>query len=140
MTIDEAAIQMLAALADRLVAQGKGLLLTGFGSLYGFERLLKQRLEPVVATEVLAPGGLDAALEWCENRLLLEADPEYSALTDTASLSQQLICRDFTTAELDFLQTHLVGEERPAGRPKGNSGPFPRRRGAQGARASLRTA
>jgi glutaminase len=104
---------MLGELCTRIAEEGKWLFFSDCEHLYRFRRHLHSLQlghgHPV-------PGWLDFndtdhAVEWCENRLIAEADLGEEHLQASCDLSQQYLCQGMTPAELESVKHS--GSERP---------------------------
>ena len=102
--VDGGAIRMLAALASRCAALGQQLVLSRVRR--GELAELDGRLAPQAIAVVHFQPALDAALEWCERRLL--ARPGLVAAPPAAlALDQNRLCRGLSAVQLAWLQARL---------------------------------
>ena len=112
--IDHSASTMVTEFAQDLVSRGKTVFITGTANHYGFTRFFKQNCRVSPETRVFAHADVDRALEFAEEVLLKgrpgEADPRQSV-----PFPQQPLCKSFTDAELDLLQSLLREERLSAG-------------------------
>ena len=111
--VDEGAVRLLSSLALRCTALDQHLLLSRVrrGQMLAG---LDLALPPQAARQVVYLPQLDAALEWCERRLLAEGG---SAATATAgvALAGHRLCAGLDDAQLAVLQQHLDWREHQAG-------------------------
>ena len=111
--VDNGAARMLAGLASRCAALGQHLVLSRVRrgeTLGGLDGLLAPQAIPVVHYQP----ALDAALEWCERRLL--AHPADSgAAHGVQSLADNRLCRGLSADEVAQLQALLQRSQHESG-------------------------
>lgn len=112
-SVDQAAARLVADLYSRCREAEALLLLTGTEHLQQFVRDLKHRLDSQDFDRLLAHAELDAAIEWCEDRLLAGARPAPDPAA--ARVVDQPLCADFAPDEAALLESLLVSERYPAG-------------------------
>jgi glutaminase len=117
MMIEAPAARMLLALWRELAAHGKRLLLADVEGHPGFVRFMAEELQEAEGPERLrVMPDLDAALEWCEDRLL--AGPTgVPSVPFGVSLAQHELCRGLDPAELAHLETLLEPRGYAPGEP-----------------------
>jgi glutaminase len=110
--VDHGAVRLLSGLASRCAALGQQLVLSRVrrGGLVELDGLLA----PQAIGAVHFQPSLDAALEWCERRLL--ALPGGAAVAPpTPALADNQLCRGLTPAQLDQLHSCLRPAQHEAG-------------------------
>jgi glutaminase len=113
--IEESSVGLLADLLLQLAASGRGLFLVDAGKHPRFLRRLEERLITADRQERLHTFfDLDAALEWCENRLLREAELEVG-VTEPIPLGDHGLCRGFTPEQVARLESLMRKETFGAG-------------------------
>ncbi len=104
--VDDASTRMLLDLLDALAEHGKALVLVSGGGHSRLLRFLGERLGPDRQDELHAFADLDAALEWCEDRLL-GASGVGRRPTAAIALAQHQLCRGLDAAAIAYLATLL---------------------------------
>ncbi|HSD10026.1 MAG TPA: glutaminase A, partial [Candidatus Binatia bacterium] len=105
--IDEWVAGLFARLVLELACSGRGVIFVDAGRLRRFLRQLEEQLATADRQErLLAFSDLDAAVEWCENRLLAESGmgPPSKAIT----LSAHGLCRGLSPEAVGELESVLV--------------------------------
>lgn len=107
---DRGAIRMLAGLASRCAALGQQLVLSRVrrGELAD----LDAQLAPQAIAAVHFQPSLDAALEWCERRLLARPG---QVVAPVRGLAENQLCRGLDAAQLVLLEAGLVASQHEAG-------------------------
>ncbi|MBM4200432.1 MAG: cyclic nucleotide-binding domain-containing protein, partial [Gammaproteobacteria bacterium] len=102
--IAEGAISMLLALIQNLGEDGKTVLLTGIADKFDVVRAVRRRVTAVEVERLLGYEDVDHALEWCEERILLD-----HALAEISEvpLAEQDFCEGFSEEELAGLEALL---------------------------------
>jgi glutaminase len=108
--VDAASTEILAALCDRAVQEGKHLFFTDCRHLYRFRRYVEKNVEKQQRPGWLDFDGTDHAVQWCEDRLLRDANLATDSVAVVEDLAQQYLCADMSDKELEILKA--VGEER----------------------------
>jgi glutaminase len=105
--IDEWAAGVFAALVLEFAASGRGVVFVDAGRHRRFLRQVEEKLAAADRQErLLKFSDLDAALEWCENRLLAEA--EFGPRSEAISLSAHGLCRGLSPEAVKELEAVLV--------------------------------
>jgi glutaminase len=111
--VDGGAARMLAGLASRCAALGQQLLLSRVRRgelLAGLDGMLAPQAIPVVSFQP----SLDAALEWCERRLLARPAGD-GAATTVLPLAANRLCRGLSADEVAQLQAQLRYSQHESG-------------------------
>ncbi|MBL8481695.1 MAG: glutaminase A [Rhodocyclaceae bacterium] len=103
-----ASIQLLSGLLQRMVNAGKQLLLTGLDNKYFFRRAITRAAKGMDVESVFAFRATDAALEWCESRLLEIRLGDVARNFEGDVLRAQYLCQDFEPEQLARLQALCV--------------------------------
>ena len=113
--VDDSAAALLAELQLSFGAHGRGLLFVDAGTHPRFLRRLEERLAAAQGQErLLAFRDRDAALEWCENKLLAQTEIEPRP-TDPIALADHGLCRGLSGESVAALESLLVRETFSAG-------------------------
>ena len=112
---DWSSLLLLSDLCRRAGVEGKHLFFTDCQHLYRFKKHLRAQKGTHQVPDWLQFDDTDHAVEWCEDRLLVEAELASSSDPCRTDLCDQYLCSDMTPEELNEL--HEVGAERrfPAG-------------------------
>ncbi|MGZ8135907.1 MAG: glutaminase A [Methylococcaceae bacterium] len=111
-SINEGAINLLIDFIESFYARGLTVLLTNASGKYLMANIIKKRIAQFEETPLMTNEDIDSALEWCEERLL---NGLASFSGDTAPLSAQSFCEDFTAQELAALEAMLESRSYQTG-------------------------
>jgi glutaminase len=102
--VAEGAVSMLVALIQNLGEDGKTVLLTGISDKFDVVRTVRRRITTVELEPLLRSEDVDHALEWCEDRILMDHS---LAATSEVPLAEQAFCDGFSDEELAGLEALL---------------------------------
>ena len=102
--IDESALSLITDFSKALFDQAKQVLITGHSQKHEFEQKIKQRIEAAAGLPLMDFEDIDHALEWCEQKLLVNRFPLEEG---EIPLATQSLCAGFSAEELELLESML---------------------------------
>jgi len=109
-SLDAAAAQLIVWLAETMRENGKHLYLTGTIDKYAVTKYIKSRMSKEDSVQVLGFKEMDAALEWCEDRLLEKAGYSLDSLQEVDFVNHP-ICDNMDEEEKNYLKDLLKVRE-----------------------------
>jgi glutaminase len=107
--VDDAAVSILAGMITSMDASGGALLFVDHGQHAAVVRRIDEALVAAERTRALTFPDLDAAHEWCEDRLLAAAGLATRS-DDAIPLAEHALCRGLTADQLSGLEKLLACE------------------------------